>query len=160
MGNKSQPAGILTIITGGVGVLGSLALLAFIPLIHTAMTDPDLQTNTNLTPAEIKAAADFMTGVFSFLAVMGILLAIFVIIAGVYALKRRAWGLGLAGSIVGLFLFPLTAIPALVFMALAKSEFEPRAVPDLTPRQNQITQTASPEPPGNVPPPPPQNPLA
>jgi len=155
MGNKAQPAGILTIITGSIGVLGSLALLAFIPLIHNAMTDPTLQTNSNLTPAEIKTAADFMTGVFVFMAVVGILLSVFIIIAGTYALKRKSWGLGLAGSIVGLFVFLPTAVPALVFMALARPEFEPRAqVVSASPAPTPVASgTSSPpvEPPSNPP---------
>ncbi|APV44599.1 hypothetical protein Dform_01271 [Dehalogenimonas formicexedens] len=137
MANKSQPAGILTIITGSIGILGSLALLAFIPLIHRTMTDPAFQPDTTLTPAEIQAAADLMTGVFSFMAVAGILLSIFIIVAGAYALKRRAWGLGLAGSIVGLFVFLPTAIPALVFMALSKPEFESRASRQTFPGEDQ-----------------------
>ena len=133
MGNKSQTAGILNIITGGVGALGSLVLAALIPLIHRTMTDPTIQTNQNLTPAEVKSAADLMTGVFDFMAIVGVLLAIFIIIAGIYALKRKAWGLGLAGSIVGMFVFFPTAVPALVFMALAKPEFESRAPVGLVP---------------------------
>ncbi len=133
MGNKAQTAGILTIITGGIGALGSLVLAALIPLIHRTMTDPTFQNTQNLTPAELKSTADLMTGVFIFMAIVGVLLAVFIIIAGVYALKRKAWGLGLAGSIVGLFVFFPTAVPALVFMALAKPEFERQAPVALVP---------------------------
>ena len=153
MGNKAQPAGILTIITGSIGVLGSLALFAFIPLIHTAMTDPTLQTDSSLTAADIKAAADLMTGIFTFMAVIGVLLAIFIIVAGVYALKKKAWGLGLAGSIVGLFVFFPTAVPALVFMALAKPEFEPRVVLNIAPPPAALTpgQSSADVPPNSPP---------
>jgi hypothetical protein len=129
MGNKAQTAGILTIITGSMGILGSLALFALVPLIHTAMIDPALQTDSSLTVADIKAAADLMAGILSFMAIFGLVLAVFIIISGVYALKRKAWGLGLAGSIAGLFVFFPTAVPALVFMALAKPEFERPALP-------------------------------
>jgi len=156
MGNKAQPAGILTIITGSIGVLGSLVLFALIPLIHTAMTDPTLQTDSSLTAVEIKAAADLMTGIFTFMAVIGVLLAVFIIVAGVYALKRKAWGLGLAGSIVGLFVFFPTAVPALVFMALAKPEFDPRAPagfmpPAAAPVAPTSIATSPPEPPAQPP---------
>jgi hypothetical protein len=140
MSNKAQPAGILTIITGSIGALGSLVLLGLIPLIRSAMTDPTFQTNNTLTPAEIKTAADFMTGFVTFGAVIGILLAIFIIFAGVYTLQRKAWGLGLAGSIVGLFVFFPTAVPALVFTALARPEFEPKIIP---PAMSQSPQSPS-----------------
>lgn len=145
MGNKAQPAGILTIITGSIGVLESLALLAFIPLIHGTWMDPTFQNDQNLTPSEIKQITDLMTGVLGFMVVVGILLAIFIIVAGAYALKRKAWGLGLAGSIVGLFVFFPTAVPALVFIALARPEFEPKVAQPVLPLQNQPPPMTPPE---------------
>jgi hypothetical protein len=45
------------------------------------------------------------------------------IIGGIYALKRRTWGLALAGSICSLIVWFL-GIPAIVFTALGKSHFE------------------------------------
>jgi hypothetical protein len=45
------------------------------------------------------------------------------IIGGIYASKRRIWGLALAGSICSLIVWFL-GIPAIVFTALGKSHFE------------------------------------
>jgi hypothetical protein len=128
MGTKAQTGGILTIISGSIGILGSLSLFAFIPLIRNAMTDPSFQ-DPNLTAAEMKMAIDFAVGMFILLAIIGTLLSIFVIIAGVLAVRRKSWGLGLAGAIVSVFLFFPTAIPAIIFMALAKPEFSSPAPP-------------------------------
>jgi hypothetical protein len=54
------------------------------------------------------------------------ILAILAIVGGVYALRRKVWGLALAGSIASLFApyFLLLAIAAIVFTALSKKEFE------------------------------------
>jgi hypothetical protein len=156
MGNKAQTGGILTIISGGIGILESLAFLAFIPMIRTAMTDANLQTDPNLTQAELEAAADFAVGFITFFGIVGILLSVFVIVAGAMATRRKAWGLGLAGSIVSVFLFFPTAIPAIIFMALAKPEFEPKAIPSAAiPQQALYTPPALPStviPPPTAPP--------
>ena len=55
-----------------------------------------------------------------FLAIVGIL----PLLGGIYALQRRKWGLGLAGSIAAIFGSTPLGIAATVLMALAKDEFE------------------------------------
>lgn len=54
------------------------------------------------------------------------IIGILAIVGGVYALKRKIWGLALAGSIASLFsihLF-LLGIAAIVLTAMSKSEFK------------------------------------
>jgi hypothetical protein len=49
------------------------------------------------------------------------------IVGGIYALRRRIWGLALAGSICALIIFPplfILGILAIIFVALGKGEFE------------------------------------
>ena len=61
------------------------------------------------------------------LAVPFAILGILAIVGGVYALRRKVWGLALAGSIGALFAPPwfwLLGIAAIVFTTLSKSEFE------------------------------------
>ena len=159
MGNKAQTAGILTIISGGVGLLGSLLAFAFIPLIESTISDPAFQ-DPNFTAAELEMVQDFMAGFVAFWGILGLLLSVFVIIAGVMATRRKAWGLGLAGSIVSLFLFFPTGVPALVFMAMARPEFSPPAPPSITPSAPMLppVATTSPEPPASPPSAPPVEP--
>ncbi len=126
MGNKAQTGGILTIISGGVGLLGSLLAFALIPMIRTAMLDPEFQ-DPNLTAAEMELAIDFAVGFIVFLGIIGLALSVFTIVAGVMATRRRAWGLGLAGAIVSLFLFFPTGVAAIILMAQARPEFQPPA---------------------------------
>ena len=123
MGTRAKTGGILTIISGGVGVLGSLLVFAVIPLIRTAMADPEIQ-DPNLTAAEIEMAIDLTVGMMAFFGIAGLLLSVFAIVAGVFAVRRKVWGLGLAGAIVSLLVFFPTGVPALIFTAMAKPEFE------------------------------------
>jgi len=44
------------------------------------------------------------------------------LVGGVFALKRRAWGMALAGAICSMSF--LLGIPALVFLAMSKDEFK------------------------------------
>lgn len=53
-----------------------------------------------------------------------IVVGIVAIIGGVYALKRRVWGLALAGSICALFCGGLLGILAIIFVILGKGEFK------------------------------------
>lgn len=55
-----------------------------------------------------------------------IMLGIVAIIGGIFAIKREAWGLGLAGSICAVFVpvAGLLGIVAIILMALSKNEFK------------------------------------
>jgi hypothetical protein len=102
-------------------------------MVRTVMTDPEFR-DPAMTDAELELAIDFMIGFVTVMGVIGLLLSIFIIIAGVMAVKRKSWGLGLAGAIVSLFVFAPTGIPALIFIALGKPEFEPaKAFPPADP---------------------------
>lgn len=102
-------AGILDIICGAWGLFFSLILM-FVGQV-------------------IAALAKMPPMVGPILSVLGIplsILAILAIVGGVYALRRKVWGLALAGSIASLFspYFFLLGIAAIVFTAMSKKEFE------------------------------------
>ena len=61
---------------------------------------------------------------FAVLAIPMLILGIVAIVGGVFALKREKWGLALAGSICALIGPWFLGIPAIVFVAMGKSEFE------------------------------------
>ena len=59
--------------------------------------------------------------------VVGIVVLAFGIIAlagGIYSIKRRKWGLALAGNILTLPIAGILALLALIFVALGRKEFE------------------------------------
>jgi hypothetical protein len=107
-------AGILDIVAGGLGIIAGMMLLIFGAIGSSFMP----YFAPQLPPAAVAA-------IFSSIAVPLILIAILAIVGGIYALKRKIWGLALAGSIAAFFNpWWYLGIAAIVFTALSKNEFE------------------------------------
>ncbi len=102
---KPTTAGILSIIAGVFGLIGALVV--------------------GVIGGTIAGLEDILGlgTLFAAIAIPLIIIAIIAIVGGVYALKRRIWGLALAGTICALFCFWLLGIPAIIFVALGKREF-------------------------------------
>ena len=101
---KPTVGGILSIVAGAFGVIGGIITLAF----GVGVGLPGMPGG----------------GIFAAMVIPMIILGAVAIVGGIYALKRRTWGLGLAGSICSLFCFWPLGIPAIVFVILGKGEFE------------------------------------
>jgi hypothetical protein len=111
---KPTTAGILTIIAGCLGLLIGMGLAIGLGIAGTLI---------DMIPGFPGA------GFLVLIAVPGIILSIVAIVGGIYALKRRLWGLALAGAICALlftlpFLGWILAILAIIFVSLGKREFE------------------------------------
>lgn len=70
--------------------------------------------------------------------IVGVILGLIAIAGGIFAIRRRVWGLALAGAICALFPFhpygsliwtPVFGILAIVFVALSKNEFSSSTKP-------------------------------
>jgi len=144
--NYAKVGGILSIISGAFGVLGLFFFIFMIYLVQYAIT---LDPYAFRSP-EDELALRFVWYVYGGLGVFSAILGIIAIIGGVYALKRRLWGLALAGSICGTIIFLPTGIPAIIFTAMGKREFNPTAAP---PPSAPVYQP--PPPPPTTPPAPP-----
>ena len=57
-----------------------------------------------------------------------LILGLMSIIGGVFALVRKAWGAAFAGAITALYPFGVFGILAIIFVSMAKSEFNPKPV--------------------------------
>jgi hypothetical protein len=101
-------AGILDIVAGSFGLIGAF-VFAFMGSIMRMV--PDVPT--------------FLCPIFIGIAGPVAIVAILAIVGGVYALRRKIWGLALAGSIAAFFT-PSWAlgVAAIVFTILSKNEFE------------------------------------
>jgi hypothetical protein len=118
MENKSQVAGILSIVSGVFGLLGAGSMVLVIRLVQAALEmDPTF-------PYEFQGILSLMYGTFG---VVLALLGVLGIVGGVYAIQKKYWGLGLAGAIAGIFTFFPCGIAAIVIIALAKPEFNSAA---------------------------------
>lgn len=111
MDKTSMPtvAGILGIVAGAFGLLRS----SFLFMLPYMMFYPAIVGVHKVTPALIMAVASG-----------GILAAILAIVGGAYTLRRKIWGLGLAGSIAAVFCSVPLGIAAIVFVSLSQNEFE------------------------------------
>jgi len=110
---KPTVAGILNVIAGVFGLLGGLVLVVlgsvgseFLAYLGCGMPQ--------LAP-------------FAFLLATGVpllILGILALIGGIYALRRKIWGLALAGSIATVLFSQLLGILAIIFIALSEEEFD------------------------------------
>jgi len=110
-------AGILSIVAGagGVVVWALIILGAFTFLIASGMSG-----GMNLPDLPAKLIPVWL----SLLAIPLMLLSILTIVGGVFALKRKIWGLALAGSIAALFCSTVLGVVAIIFTVLSKDEFD------------------------------------
>jgi hypothetical protein len=114
MENKSQVAGILSIISGALGVLGMAWMFLAIRVMRVMLeVDPTV-------PSEFfRIMTIFYVGIGIVMAIIGIL----GIVGGVFAIKRKYWGVALAGAIASIFTFFPCGIAAVVIISMAKPEF-------------------------------------
>lgn len=106
---KPTAAGILCIIGGAIGLL----LCLFWTLIALVlMGDPSVEGELSIDAPIVRFW------------IFGGIAIIIAIVGGIYALRRRIWGLALAGSICALVGFGIPGILAIIFVIKGKREFE------------------------------------
>jgi len=132
---KPTTSGILTIITGAMGIAGGILLFllsGFMGVLGgidwSQWVDKWSSEWWGPGVADIPGMMGNVLGITAtaFL-IAGIVVLVFGIIAlcgGISAIKRRRWGLSLAGSILSLFIMPILGVLAIVFVSLGKGEFE------------------------------------
>ncbi len=120
MSNNAKVGGILSIVSGSIGVLGVL-MMVFSLFVILGMGETTYHNyDGTMTYDEFSS---FMIGFYTILSILGIMLSVLAIVGGVFALKKKVWGLALAGSIASILTFFPCGIPAIVFIALGKREF-------------------------------------
>jgi hypothetical protein len=122
MRDNARIGGVLSIVAGGWGILwalGSILLISLVTLVPFDSLEPAPQ-------GDLLFIALFFYLIFGgFFLITGAL----AIVGGIFALKKKHWGLALAGAIAGtIVLFPC-GIPAIIFISLGKPEFAGQVVP-------------------------------
>ncbi len=114
---KPLTAGILIIIDGIFTIFASFGMFIFSALISAGSTWADLnEVDLGMNP-------DSAAIIFLVLAVIVLVLAILEIVGGIFAVKRKLWGLALAGAIAAALPVNLLGILAIIFLAMGKDEF-------------------------------------
>ena len=134
---KPTTAGIMTIITGAWGIFIGVIVILASGLLRALGTMDWSQWMQGVPKQWLPGTFDIpgtmeqiMGGAAVWVMVAGIVVLVFGIIAlvgGINAIRRRRWGLSLAGSILSLPLVhigPILGILAIIFVSLGKNEFE------------------------------------
>jgi len=119
MQNNAKVGGILSIISGAFGLLWLLMIVFILVLILMASLDTENYFNA---PADGSLA--FLAVFYIIAGIINVILGVLGIVGGVFALRKKHWGWALAGSIAGTLVFFPCGIPAIIFTAMGKPEFE------------------------------------
>jgi len=105
---KPTTAGILSIVAGAIELLIGIGLTIAL----------------GLAASLAGAVPGLPSGILPVFAIPIIILGIVAIVGGIYALRRKVWGLALAGCICALF-WPgfILGILAIIFVVMGKNEF-------------------------------------
>ena len=115
-------AGILLILAGLMGILTWVTVLAVDPSFIDSILATQ-QVSSTISAEQI----------FSFLricAIVGCIFSIFAILAGVFSLRRKMWGIVVVGSILGLFtigpafISSILSFIGLILVVISRKEFQ------------------------------------
>ena len=110
--SKPTTAGILNIITGGLGVLWAISNFIGFGVVSGALDIP-----TGPIPG-------FVPGIVMGTAIVTLLIAVLALVGGIFGVQRKQWGWALAGSIAAIFAFLPLGITSTVLTSQSKGEFE------------------------------------
>jgi hypothetical protein len=115
---KPTTAGILMIIVGAGNIIGAFFAITFAVLISAGsswagLSESDFGTMTAATVAAIVLVVAAIAFIFSILEIVG----------GIFAIKRKTWGLALAGAIAAALTSTVMGVLAIIFLAMGKDEF-------------------------------------
>ncbi len=116
---KSTVGGILSVVSGAMGVLLSLFLIAFSSTLATAC-----EQGQGLDGEVIAIASAFYVS----LGVIGLIISILGIMGGIFACRQKAFGLALAGAIASSLVFYPLGIVSVVLVSMGYSDFT-RVIP-------------------------------
>jgi hypothetical protein len=119
---KPTVGGILNIVTGSCHLLGAIGVL--IALIVIACFSKAVFLDEMWRElARQGMGFGFLIAILVCTFVYQVVIGILSLLGGIYALKRKKWGLALAGSIASIFGSSVVGIVAIIFIAMSKDEF-------------------------------------
>jgi hypothetical protein len=113
---KPVAGGILNIVAGVSSLIGFIVVIISIGFIDS----PFLWDSLDLDPI----SAGVVQTVLVIIAIVTFITGVLPLIGGIYSLQRKRWGLALAGSIAAIIGTTILGILSVIFIAMAKNEFE------------------------------------
>lgn len=133
---KPTTAGILNIISGASGIASGIFLMGVGGMI-SGLSGVDCSDwiekwgggwGPGPGPADIPEmlpeVIGFVTAISMIVGIVLLAFGIITLVGGIYAIKRRKWGLALAGSILALPVGGILGLLAIIFVSLGKKEFD------------------------------------
>ncbi len=117
--NKHVIGGILSIVCGVMGILGTFFMIFIIILLRFTINRVPVQPIPGIQ-FDFNTLVTIMYGA---IGLVSLALGILGIVGGVTALRRQHWGLSLAGAIAGTLTFFPCGIVAVILIAMGRSEF-------------------------------------
>lgn len=111
----------MTVISGGYGIGIGAAIIQGATMLDQLLSD--VWIGGMPVPLDMGGFA----GMISALGVILIVLGVIVLLGGICALRRQAWGFALAGAIISLPLLPagtVLGILSIIFLSKSKGEFD------------------------------------
>ncbi len=122
---KATTGGILTIVSSAIGILTGLFYLIYpiwmSSLLSSIESEPGYYGDRALDSVMALTWAIFIAFFLFYLILGGLGIA-----GGIAAIKKKAWGLALAGAIAASLSFYWTGIVAVIFVSMAQPEFNKR----------------------------------
>ena len=119
---KPTIAGILNLISGAFLLFGGIIIISMLGQSKIAM--PWASYAMYSMGLEGEPSISFITTFIIILAAATIFLGVVSIIGGTYSIRRRLWGVALAGAISTFFSLCVLGIPTVVLTAVSKREFD------------------------------------
>jgi len=116
--NRPKLAGILSIVSGGIGIVTSGIYLAIILSLEYVFEG--IAFYTAPMPVEFYT---LMTVFYGALAISELIFSALAITGGVFTIKRKQWAVALAGCITAIFVFFPCGVAAVVLIAPTRADF-------------------------------------
>ena len=114
--------GILSIISGSLGILTGILLLLLGIFFNWLISFSE--SSIGYDPAA-EGIATFIAVIYGVMGIGYCLLGVLALVGGIFCIRRKLWGLALAGSIASVLTFLPTGVVAIVFTSMARPEFLP-----------------------------------
>jgi len=101
--------GILTIISGALGILGTISYAIGLGDVGSGFGKGDMPP--------------FVPSIIFGMPIPSLIIALLALVGGIFAIRRKNWRWSIAGSIAAALSLILLGIPAIVLIAISKDEF-------------------------------------
>jgi len=110
-------AGVMSIVSGAMGLIAIAFLMTF-----AAVFGPEIAKDVLHSIGFWQAGIPLT--IIGLVSLIILLLSLTSIIGGIYAIRRKSWGLALAGAICAIFPAQVLGIISVIFIAISQKEFD------------------------------------